>query len=272
MKKSAVFLLILTALSLFACSNHELYEQEKAGALRAYCFENAGALFLKAEAGTVLINTGGREESRMVLQTLKEQQISRIDLLVLSSFSESALGGAARIIENLEIGAVYEPSCRNKDDAARQYYEALSSKDIIPVVLSENVQLTAALDGVLSLYISDDRMQSSLDRTVAVKAELSGRRIVFFPDLQESALSHFINKGYDWSCDFLFIPKGWNQQSLDTLISLTRPAAVALSCSEQEPAEADEQFAAVGCTVYHLHEERTCFICAEDNLIPEPTE
>ena len=54
----------------------------------------------------VLINTGGREESRMVLQTLKEQQISRIDLLVLSSFSESAMGGAARIIENLEIGAV----------------------------------------------------------------------------------------------------------------------------------------------------------------------
>lgn len=58
---------------------------------------------------TMLIDSGNDSDGYYIADFLKAQNINKIDYLILTHYDEDHIGGAYKIIEELDIGIIYTP-------------------------------------------------------------------------------------------------------------------------------------------------------------------
>lgn len=79
---------------------------------------------------TMLIDTGNESDGAYIADFLKAQNIGRIDYLIVTHFDEDHVGGAYKIIENLDIGIIYTPNSIQESKAYSNIMEAVRINNI----------------------------------------------------------------------------------------------------------------------------------------------
>ena len=112
MKKGYLFLIIVLIailVGVFMLERHFKKEEEN------YDFEiyffNAGkadAILLSKDNKYIMIDTGEEDLSNTILNYFKNNNITKLDYLIITHFDKDHVGSASKIIDNIEIGEVLE--------------------------------------------------------------------------------------------------------------------------------------------------------------------
>ena len=230
-------LCIISSVLLSSCS-----ADTARGDLSVYFF-NAGkadCCIISDGEHTVMIDTGESDLYSDISSYFRQNNIAKLDCLIITHFDKDHVGSAASVIENTEIGTVYQSNVPKESEYYTAYLNALESKSVTPVTVSGDLEFTLGemsfkINGPETVYEKNDSNNSSLITSLFY----GDTSFLFAGDAQNDRLKDFIFQN-DTTYDFVKIPYHGNfQKQLDNLLENITPTYAVITSSDEEPEEED---------------------------------
>lgn len=204
-------------------------------------FFNAGkadAILISNNSKNILIDTGEEENVNDILNYFINNNITKLDYLIVTHFDKDHVGGASSIIDNIEIGEVIESSYIKESEYYSNYINSLSKKSITPKTITGDYTISLGdliinINGPEEIFSNNESNNSSLIVSITYK----NNNFLFMGDSEELRISDFINKNSK-TYDFIKIPYHGNYLSnLDSLLNETKVNYSVMTCSNEEGCE-----------------------------------
>lgn len=200
----------------------------------------ADAFILSTENTTMVIDTGESTDGKKIVNLLEEQGKSTIDYLLITHFDQDHVGGASKLIKNVEVKNVIQPDYEKSGKEYDKYVEAMNEQGITPVTLDDEMTLT--LDDVtVNLYPAekDDYGKDEENDFSIVASIVHGENsFLFMGDAEEARQQEILNMADDIQHTFLKFPyHGHYLSTTDELLDRVSPEYVVVTCSDSEPAD-----------------------------------
>ena len=204
-------------------------------------FFNAGkadAIILSKNDKYMMIDTGEESLGKEILKYFKNNNINRLEYLVITHFDKDHIGSASSIIDNIEIGEVLQSNYPKESKYYDNYINSLSIKGIAAKTISGNYKinlddLDITILGPEIIYDNNESNNSSL----LVSVIDNENSFLFMGDSQNSRIKDFI-KNNTSTYDFIKIPYHGNYlKQLDNLLDNTKAKYAVLTCSFTEGCE-----------------------------------
>jgi competence protein ComEC len=226
-------MLVFLCLLLSGCSTQK---NNDGNALTIYCFEagKADAFALYTKNSCVLIDTGLDGFGGDVLDYLSEQGIEKVDYMIISHFDRDHVGGAAKILKNIDVGQVYTTYYSKSSDNVDDFTSEVKDDNIKCDIVSK--ELSLQIDGINYTlyppeYTSYDEKESN-NSSLCVMAEYKGFKMFFAGDAENERISELLDYE-DIKCDVLKVPyHGHYQDLLGDLIEKCSPAFAVITSSD----------------------------------------
>ena len=240
-RRPASALLALMLLVCCGCSNAPAQFSSTGTRLTVYAFSAgaADAFLLTSKTAAVLIDCGEKGFGKEIVQHLRDLGIQRLDYLILTHFDKDHVGGAAKVLQSVEIGQILQSNVPKDSKAYRSYLEALEETGETPKTVQE--ELSFSLDGVqytvlppAEHYAANESNNSSLILTVSNGAD----RLLFPGDAEEERIAAFLDLHLG-TFQFLKVPHhGRFGGETEHLIQAVQPEIAVITSSEEEPEDA----------------------------------
>lgn len=236
-------LLLALVLLLTACGAKKAPDAGGSAAELTVQFFDAGkadAILLTTANSAVLIDAGEKGFGKTILAYLEDQGIEKLDYLIVTHFDQDHVGGAAKVINNLAVGAVLQSNRPKDSEEYEKYVKALDNAGIEPLTVRDAYAFT--LDGVTyavdpprkNSYAEDESNNSSL----IVSVTNGENRFLFTGDAQTERLAEFLDAN-DTAYDVLKLPHhGKDEPLMSALLESTGPAYAVITSSDDEPESA----------------------------------
>ena len=221
---------------------YKYIKDSKEYGLSVYFF-NAGkadCILISNNDKHIMIDTGEEELSVDILEYLKNNNINKIDYLIITHFDKDHVGSAASIINNIEISNVLQSNVPKESKYYEKYIEALTNKGLNPQTIEGNVafelgDLKFIVNGPEKKYDNNESNNSSL----IVSVKYVNTDFLFMGDAQNSRIKDFLAQN-DAKYDFIKIPyHGHYQKRLEDLLKVTMPKYAVITCSKEEPEDVE---------------------------------
>lgn len=230
----------LLLFTLASCASAQ--KTEKAAELEVHFFDagKADAILLTTADGTVLVDTGEKGFGKTILSYLEEKGIEKIDYLIVTHFDRDHVGGAAKVLNSIAVGAVLQNDFPKDSEEYEKYVKALENAGIEPVTVRETYAFTLCgvrytVDPPREREYSEDTSNNS---SLIVSVENGENRFLLTGDAMTERLSEFLD-GDSTAYDVLKVPHHGKEEPLfPALIRSTAPAYAVITSSEDEPESA----------------------------------
>lgn len=241
MKRLALLLALMLLLT--ACGAKKAPDAGGSAAELTVQFFDAGkadAILLTTANSAVLIDAGEKGFGKTILAYLEDQGIEKLDYLIVTHFDQDHVGGAAKVINNIAVGAVLQSNRPKDSEEYEKYVKALDNAGIEPLTVRDAYAFT--LDGVTyavdpprkNSYAEDESNNSSL----IVSVTNGENRFLFTGDAQTERLAEFLDAN-DTAYDVLKLPHhGKDEPLMSALLESTGPAYAVITSSDDEPESA----------------------------------
>ncbi len=143
----------------------------------------ADSTFITINGYNMLIDSGNEQDGYYIVQFLKAQNINKIDYFILTHCDEDHIGGAYKVIEELEIENLYMP---NKENETKTY------QNLLDVIESNNIEVNRSLKAskesqysIGSAYwkvLSVDARNDLNDSSIVVELDYKDTKYLFMGD------------------------------------------------------------------------------------------
>jgi len=197
----------------------------------------ADAIILTTERSCVMIDTGTAGTADDVSLSLKNLGVSAIDALIVTHFDQDHVGGAATILRNFSVRAVYTTYLSKDSDEIDDYLAALKDIGLTAQQVSDETNLS--IDEVTyaihppdsSSYDTDESNNSSL----VTRVTLGDKNLLFTGDIEADRIEELVGDGADLSCDLLKVPHhGIYEKATKRLVSAASPSFAVITSSKDE--------------------------------------
>ena len=240
-KEKIIFGIILVLIVIILAIGYSISNKENKNYDFKIYFFNAGkadAILLSKNNKYMMIDTGEEDLSNEILKYFKENNITRLEYLVITHFDKDHVGSASTIIDNIEIGEVLQSNVPKDSDEYDNYINSLAKKDIEPKTISGYYSinldsLDITVNGPESIYSNNESNNSSL----IVKVVYDNNKFLFMGDAQNSRIKDYL-KIDNSTYDFIKVPYHGNyQKRLDDLFESIKPKSAVMTCSSSEGCE-----------------------------------
>lgn len=90
----------------------------------------ADSTFITMNGYNMLIDSGNDQDGYYIWKFLKAQNISKIDYFIVTHFDEDHMGGAYKILEELEIGVLYMPNNSSPTQTYKKFIQSIENNNI----------------------------------------------------------------------------------------------------------------------------------------------
>lgn len=97
----------------------------------------ADSILLSIEDQTVLIDTGEDDDGEEIIDYMKENDMDTIDYMILTHFDKDHVGGADKILNEVETLNVITPNYESDSKDYKEFVTALKEHEISPLKLTE---------------------------------------------------------------------------------------------------------------------------------------
>ena len=228
--KKIIILLFLISLFLFSCRKKETYPDFIVDFLDV---GKADCMVLRTENSTVVIDCGEKGDGKQILSLLAENEIETVDYLIITHYDKDHVGGATKLINNIEVKNILAPDYAEDSNEVKKYNKALAEKNITPMLMHDNISFT--FDDVeyivyapkKTFYGEDDDNDFSL----VTKVVYHDTTMLFTGDAMEQRLEEIMDIG---NCTLLKIPYHARKiDNLETFINRVKPE-YAVACTSAE--------------------------------------
>lgn len=228
----SIFLLVVIGLIFLYKKDDDVIDKFK------IYFFNAGkadAIILSKNNKYMMIDTGEENLSQGILNYLKNNNIKKLDYLIITHFDKDHVGSAASIINNVEIGEVLQSNVPKNSEYYNNYLASLETKEITPVTVSGDYEfslddLKIIVNGPEIIYENNQSNNSSL----IVSVFDGNNSFLFMGDSQNARIKDFLNNNSN-TYDFLKVPYHGNYlKQLNNLLNSINNKYGVLTCSNKE--------------------------------------
>lgn len=237
-KRMTAFLTaVMSAVCLTSCTKKNLNASEVSYGEFEVTFLDVGkadAMILRTANSTVIIDCGEKGDGKDIVNMLSEEEITSVDCLIITHFDQDHVGGAAKVIKELDVKRVLTPDYVRESDEIKKYQKALDSKSITPEKLTNDISFS--LDGVdYTVYApekTDYGVDNDNDFSLVTKAVHGENILLFTGDAMEERLSEIMDIG---ECTLLKVPyHGRKLDNLEEFLNAVKPKSAVVCTSKGE--------------------------------------
>ena len=128
-KAAALLAAALTLFSASSCADKSV--PLDVGELEVTFFDvgKADSIILRAEDSTVIIDCGEKGDGKEMVSYLEENDVDTVDYLIITHYDKDHVGGAAKVINKLDVKNVLAPDYEEKSEEMDKYNKALAAKN-----------------------------------------------------------------------------------------------------------------------------------------------
>ena len=194
----------------------------------------ADSMVLTSENSTVIIDCGEKGDGKEILEYLEGKNITSVDYLIITHYDKDHVGGAAKVINNIEVKNVLAPDYEESSDETEKYQKALNETGITPQILTSDISFTLD-DAEYTVYApkqTDYGENNDNDFSLVTKITHGNNVLLFTGDSMEARLEEIMDIG---NCDFLKVPyHGRKLDNLSEFLNAVTPETAVVCTSESE--------------------------------------
>ena len=250
MKKTALFSAAAALLTLFGCQRNTSNSGEESRKAEPVSTEftvtalnvgKADALILQTPNSVTVIDTGNKGDGKDIEKYLSAQDIAKIDRMIITHFDKDHVGGAARVINRVEVGEIIVPDYTSKVPDYESFIEKVNEKGKELTVMKAGTNTEWKSDDVsFRLYAAnknDYGRDEENDFSLCLYAVHGGNTYLFAGDAeaarQQELLSLKLGK-----VTFLKFPYHGNYlKTTENFLNATAPKYALITCSPEEDAD-----------------------------------
>ncbi len=243
MKKLIPYIIIL-ALFLSGCnSKHTIHEsiEEIEGNLSVTVLDvgKGDCIILRSENAVIMMDTGYIDTSSKVLNYLNRNSIDTINYLIITHYDKDHVGGAAKILNEINVEQIYLPDYEGVNDHYNNMISVINKKKLSADIVRKDVTFTC--DNILyKIYATDIEYNGSNndnDVSLIVSVVNNQDSFLFTGDIEKAGIKSFLPK-IEMSYDVIKMPHhGRKESNLDKLIEKTDPKIAIITDSQREHAD-----------------------------------
>lgn len=139
--------------------------------------------FITINGCNMLIDSGNDQDGYYIVQFLKAQNIDKIDYFILTHCDEDHIGGAYKILDELQIGTLYMP---NKENDTQTYERLLKAIERNNVNVNKNLKASKETQYTIGnanwKILSVDAKNNLNDSSIVIELEYGNTRYLFMGD------------------------------------------------------------------------------------------
>ena len=241
-RKSHVFAAISAfALALFGCDASSTPTVTGQFSVTALDVGKADALILKTTNHALVLDTGNKGDGKDIEKYLEKNGISKLDALIITHFDKDHVGGAARLVNRMEIEKIYLPDYTGTTEEYAAFQEKLAESSVTPDIIPMNSETSWVFDDVSFSLESAHKdyygKNEENDFSLCLYAKHGANGFLFTGDAEEQRQTEIIAKKYE-DVKFLKFPYHGNYLSTtEALLDAYTPEFVLVCCSKKEYAQ-----------------------------------
>ena len=201
-----------------------------------------------------MIDTGEKELGEEILTYLENNNITKLDYLIITHFDKDHVGSASTIINSIEVDNVIQSNYPKESKVYNKYLSALENKGIEAVTLREDLEFSfgdiyfTINPPLEEVYSNNESNNSSL----IVSLKYKNNSFLFMGDAENLRIKEYLSTN-NLSYDFLKVPyHGHYQTTLDELIEVIKPkySVITSSLEEKEDDTTLELLSNIGSKTY----------------------
>lgn len=200
----------------------------------------ADAILISYNDKIMLIDTGEDDLADDISSYLKNGGHNKIDYMIITHFDKDHVGSASKLIDEFDIGYVFQSNYPKESVYYSNYLNSLNSKNIVPETVVDDKEivindLSIRINGPKIIYEKNESNNSSLITSLTYK----NNSFLFMGDAQNARIKNFIEEDNN-TYDFLKVPyHGRYLKRLDDLLE-NRNIKYAVITSSSEEVEDDK--------------------------------
>ena len=233
MKKLLFLLISFLLMFSSAC----LIEREDAIKILIPKIGKADCIIIYKNNDCVMIDTGESEDDAEIVSVMQENQINRIDTLIITHFDKDHVGGAAYLIDHFEIGRILRPVYTSGSDEYNAFMEAAFHKELQTEIIANKTSFHfVGIDfEVYPAEKNEYEKNADNNSSLVISAVYGENSLLFAGDAEKERLSELKDFG---SYDFLKVPHhGSYNDETEAFINRTSAKYAVITCSDKNPPE-----------------------------------
>lgn len=139
--------------------------------------------FITINGCNMLIDSGNDQDGYYIVQFLKAQNIDKIDYFILTHCDEDHIGGAYKILDEIQIGTLYMP---NKENDTQTYERLLNAIERNNVNVDKNLKAPKetqyAIGNANWKVLSIDAKNNLNDSSIVIELDYENTKYLFMGD------------------------------------------------------------------------------------------
>ena len=206
-------------------------------------FFNAGkadAILIMNNDHYIMIDTGEEELTSEILNYFRNNNINKLDYLIITHFDKDHVGSAANIINNIEVSNVLQSNYIKDSEYYQNYIKALEDNSISAMTIQNDFEINIGnmniiVNGPNTIYDNNESNNSSL----IVSLTYDNTKYLFMGDSQNARIKDYLDT-HNETYDFIKIPYHGNYlKRLEELLEVVKPKYAVITASKTEGAEED---------------------------------
>lgn len=121
------------------------------------------AILIRAAGQTVLVDTGDIETRDKMVSYIKNEGITKIDKVIITHPHADHLGGMLDIMENFDVGHIYDSGKTGTTSLYRKYLTLVNKKKIPFTVVTSGTEIIIGNDIKLKIFAPDKNLLADTD-------------------------------------------------------------------------------------------------------------
>lgn len=229
------------------------------------------AILIETGGHTMLIDAGYDDTAKTILDYLKEQDIDNLDYLLITHFDKDHVGGADRIMEEVETGMILQPDYESDGGQYREYVGAVEAEGKSSVKVVETMKLSIdSVDFLIYPPQKESYEEEDNDFSLVVSMTCGEVRFLFAGDSEKERIKELLQqKEFELSHEVLKVPHhGKKEKNTEELIKAVGPKAAVVTSSEEKPADEEvcRMLEEAGTEVYFTKDGTVTCLCDGENI------
>ena len=139
--------------------------------------------FITINGCNMLIDSGNYQDGYYIVQFLKAQNIDKIDYFILTHCDEDHIGGAYKVLDELQIGTLYMPSKENDTQTYERLLKAIERNNInINTNIKASKETKYAIGNANWKVLSVDAKNNLNDSSIVIELAYGNTKYLFMGD------------------------------------------------------------------------------------------
>lgn len=163
----------------------------------------ADSILVKAPGGVMLIDAGNNADADDVVSYLKNQGVSKIDVLVGTHPHEDHIGGLDAVIDTFDVSKIYMPKASTTTKTFEDVLLAIQRKGLKVTTPTAGSSFDLGSANCTILAPNSDTYDDLNDYSIVLKMEYGQTSFLFTGDAETASEQEMLQKKYDLKADVL---------------------------------------------------------------------